>query len=604
MKKHSMKLYSSASCISPGAIPTCGIQYCLALLICLFSAHGVNCQNANLNPGNGYAAPVDHAFVFHQEGVMQHEEVLLPPLSIWTLHMENLPPSIGFIIFQAHAQFLNLTFSEQIVPNVRNSVNGTNVGSVTKLTNSQTVSNSVYVINPHNATLRTLLVAVAHSNTSPIPGGCNNEFSLENSPFLLLSSSDSLVRIRYQGASWAPMKCDTLSTNLVLQYELFYLDLTQMDHSSQAYFDSLKSFRSVADIRKNLKQVNVLTHGRKVLINAFPGNGMLYVIVVSPKTNLSAGSAYVPALTYSCHPHLNNAIDCRGVWTWFGWLLCGCAFFLGLFMSFQGHRFFQVQLFLMGFCFFGFVCFCLFGRFATMEDSAVTAVCMVVGLIGGVIWLVIWRTIGIPIISILVSGLVLGILLTAVVFSSPLIFLEAFRSDVNFWCFFTCGAIIVPIILLSFGRTLSILSTAVVGMFGMLVAIDRYVGANLTYVVMNVAHRAVIPEFSEAVVIWPLQFPDVGLIFAWFLGSVLGVSTQFFWERNRSPYPPPPGRRKLPSAPPLSSVAAETAPLLNDQLLFPDYQSTRRSGVRRSTRTLPGLEALPESPSNSLMVPE
>ena len=173
--------------------------------------------------------------------------------------------------------------------------------------------------------------------SGPIPGGCNMEFSLENSPFLLLSSTDSLAHILYQGASWTPLTCDTLSTNFALQYELFYLDLTQRDHSSQAYFDSLKSFSSVADIRKEFTKVSLMRCQNLFRSNSYASPGIqeeLPLLVPVSLLSLTGGCSQTwPQGAHKCLPwHWNVVCDCGLTKDQpFSWIsICACSY---LFLS-------------------------------------------------------------------------------------------------------------------------------------------------------------------------------------------------------------------------------------------------------------------------------
>ena len=62
-----------------------------------------------------------------------------------------------------------------------------------------------------------------------------------------------------------------------------------------------------------------------------------------------------------------------------------------------------------------------------------------------------------------------------------------------------------PLILLSFTKSASILSCAIVGSYAIITPIDHYIGSNLKYILVNVVRRATVEDFNWAVIQFPFQ---------------------------------------------------------------------------------------------------
>lgn len=103
----------------------------------------------------------------------------------------------------------------------------------------------------------------------PIPGGCNMEFSVEVAPYLEVSYTSALIKVKSQLASPpAPFSCTTGS----MDYQVFHLYLEERDFESTSYFDG---------IRKMLTVNRIQQHGKKVSLSlSSSSSGIISQIVI------------------------------------------------------------------------------------------------------------------------------------------------------------------------------------------------------------------------------------------------------------------------------------------------------------------------------------
>lgn len=132
------------------------------------------------------------------------------------------------------------------------------------------------------------------------------------------------------------------------------------------------------------------------MFSLYPGVGRVFAVTVTyigEPTQYAPVSAYVPAISYGCDLSLEG--DCQtlsipsfsfglffslssvGLFYFmssplgstFGKVLCALSLFVGLFMAFAGHRYFQIEMLMVGFATFSTISYIiLVNRF----DSDVT----------------------------------------------------------------------------------------------------------------------------------------------------------------------------------------------------------------------------------------
>ncbi|CAG0921975.1 unnamed protein product [Notodromas monacha] len=458
------------------------------------------------------------------------------------LAANSLDAQVDFLVLQAHSQIMPVRLSQDAFGNGTNAVTGNNVGiaiPVGSLINVQNGTVIGYVMNGHVAPIRVLVAVVGYSADDPIPGGCNMEFPVAISPFLMLAYTEEINQIGFQRAGYSSgggilsLSCDLARDFDELIYEVFYFDFPENDVSESTYFSNLEVFVTAEEIRaRGVKAMEITTYVRpEVLFNAFPGMGMIYAVLVTRKSNLTRTAAYAPIVTYSCRPFSNGGEDCNAVDTVFSWILCALAIFCGTLLLLRGHRFFKTQLFLMAFAGFSFMGYIFFRNFIFPDHTANYS---------------------------------------------------AMRLDLNYWAVFASLALVVPIVLSFNAKMLSIVSSSVVGSFSIVSAFDRYMGGALVFAIINVVRRAVIPEFAQAYIVWPIQLTDVLLLGTWSLLAVLGIAIQAYFETGRPPFPPT--NAGFENSGQQSGFSSERSGLLPDRerLLFPDYESSRPASAASS----------------------
>jgi len=116
---------------------------------------------------------------------------------------------------------------------------------------------------------------------------------------------------------------------------------------------------------------------------------------------------------------------------------------------------------------------------------------------------------------------------------------EVFRHDVNYWLLMTCGILIVPILLLPFGIIISVFSCAIVGSYTAILAVDRFIGGSVSYIVLNVFKRAIYEDIYMATNQVPFQAKDEILLVAWAVLALMGIALQIYASFGSPPYPTP-----------------------------------------------------------------
>ena len=209
-------------------------------------------------------------------------------------------------------------------------------------------------------------------------------------------------------------------------------------------------------------------------------------------------------------------------------ILCALSLFIGLFMTFAGHRYFQLEMFLVGFVTFSSIFYVVLVNHFDSDVVGLAAGTSVIGLLGGLLWSFVWRFWGIPALSVLPVVLMLGFLVSSLLFYLPISF-EFLTNDFNFWSAFSCCWLVLPVFFVTFSRLVCCLSffllkyrdliinfsfkkkkgnvvgCAVIGSYAVIVPIDHYIGSSLKYIVLNVVRRATVKGFGRAVLDPPYQ---------------------------------------------------------------------------------------------------
>ena len=125
--------------------------------------------------------------------------------------------------------------------------------------------------------------------------------------------------------------------------------------------------------------------------------------------------------------------------------------FIGLFVAFAGHRYFQLEMFLAGFAAFAAIAYVVLLNHVESSVTGLAAGTSVMGFLGGLLWWFVWWYWGIPALSVLPVVLMLGFLMASILFYLPISF-EFLINDFNFWSAFSCCWLVLPVIFVTFTR--------------------------------------------------------------------------------------------------------------------------------------------------------
>lgn len=498
---------------------------------------------------------------------------VLPPRSITPIRASNIPPEARYLVFQAHTQtaVVSLSYTEQSPPPFSDSDTSTNAGLVVLL-DALSVDATTYVHNLGQANVTALLVVMVHGPDDPVPGGCNMEFPVEVSPFLRLSLGPVDAVLEFQHASLGSSRESPLPTCgsdvLSFQYDLYLAYLNQWDFSADHYFTAISQMLSPSSMRSSAHAVRVYGNHPKTraLFLTYPGEGAIYNVVVRQKTKDGKVRevAYVPVATYGCL-WFSQLEVCRGhenAWTLIAVLLLDI---VGLIICFRGHRLFSFQMFFFGYLAFAFISFMLFAKTTRLSQDGGILVAVLGGLAGAVLWLFLWYFLAIPALSMILPGLLLGSLLSAILLFTPIGEASFLQNIYSYWVFFGSIMLLPTILLLPQGKLLSILSCSFVGSYCGILVPDMYLGTSLSYVVLNVVRRSLLPGGYQASNEVPFQANDVILSVAWGALCILGAGLQLWTERGRAPFPQSPYYKWL------RERTSAGQPLLQNGTLPPPY---------------------------------
>ncbi|XP_069679449.1 transmembrane 7 superfamily member 3-like [Periplaneta americana] len=509
----------------------------------------------------------------------------LPAISTLTLNVVNIPDKISFIIVQAHAFQFNVTLSYYDVLNRHFYANGTNLGLVEQIDKDQSGA-KFYIINGNEGTNVSVLITIqGYGDEAPIPGGCNMEFSVKTAPYQIMRFTNAMVIVDSQPAS-PPQPYDKPAQPCeahLVNHEMYHMYLPERDFTDETYFNALLKMMTVEDIQINGRKVPEPMEGSPMRrsYSAYPGTGSVYGIVA--KYGKTA-AAYVPAFTYACNT-VYWTDSCDVLNTTFSKVLCATIFFMGFFVCVYGHQFFKTEMFLLGFLSGGLVSYILIALLTTYSGSVITVISVIMGLCFGILWLGLWCCYGIPVCSVLLATITLGFVVASIGAYAWLGDVDVLKNDFNFWMVFACVVMVVPILFLSLIQKANMISCAVLGAYAVIIPIDHYIGSNLKYIIVNIIRRATVKQFRMAIVDPPFQVKDTVLCILWIALAAVGITIQWYKQRGKPPFPPPPFLRyrerfRRSRFTPTSNVPTEQTPLLIDADVPPiriPYITTSRS---------------------------
>ncbi|XP_041365599.1 transmembrane 7 superfamily member 3-like [Gigantopelta aegis] len=521
----------------------------------------------------------------------------LPPGNITEFTVKNLTQSVTYVTFQIHTQYHNISVSSTANFLQNSTVSGSQVGFVSRLKVND-IQATWFVRSNANKTINTVIVASTYTKYDPVPGGCNQVYTLAENPNLHLSYSKYWTDVTFPLASdgaargFEPKDCDMTH----LDYDLYVAYVKEYDLSEELFMSTMKTMLTVSDIMENGRKVssfNSKNHQKPYFtIRSVAGQGAVYAVLVG-QVNVSS---YVSTATYSCDIQKRDECQAKdSVFDIIIVLFCGAA---GLFLCFVGHRFFKTELFILGFVAFFLIFYIIMVTYSDMMDAVMLGISVVLGIVGGLLYFLLWFFVGFPVISVLFGSLVAGYVFSSVLFFTPFGNLSYWQTNFNYGMTFTCGVLIVPGILICFTKTLNILTCTFVGSYGVVVCIDYFLHSSLKYIILNSIRHSTVPGYLSVLVVTPFEVNDIILSCVWVILFVVGSVFQFSQHKGRAPFPPCPYKKmfKRPrqelSSPQLISHSAlrpedqrseERQTLLSNEpdIHSTDYQSISPSGINR-----------------------
>ncbi|KAL5006909.1 hypothetical protein ScPMuIL_015715 [Solemya velum] len=546
-----------------------GMKTCVLLSLCFVFSNCVdNDESVVYN-----AKDEKHIDLFPGEVLLR----AIPPNVTVVLTVQKVSPTTSFLVCQAHIQYGNLTLSLDATQSVGKFVTGSDIGVVTVLEPQQNKV-SWYLFSKLDISVNTLFYVTALNENDTLPGGCNQEFDMENDPNIHIEQNAFWHNVIFQWSNIGfsrmgiPPNCEDYTKQDYLEYEMYAYYLKEGNFQRDTYLEGMKKMLKPEDIMLYGVKVKSLLNNKLETSNAtiagYSRQGVIYGVVVrGSRQGKITHAAYISRSTYSCNVADSSCehIDAGSM------VLATFGGIIGIFLLFLGHRFFKTENFIFGFLAFALIFYIVFA--VTTEES--NTVCLVLagvfGLVGGFLWLAFWWNCGFPLVSVLLIGLVAGFLFSSVLFYTPFGNLSYWQSEFNYGMTFACACLILPVILMCYTRFLNIFACAFVGSFGVVLAIDHYLFGGMKMILINSIRHATVPEYYRVFVLGPYQTNDIILTVVWLLLMVIGIVFQLYRERTKAPFPPCPRKVNRRYLQPLTRHLRQTSDDNDDrQSLVPD----------------------------------
>lgn len=463
------------------------------------------------------------------------------------LTLGSIPQDTTYIVCQAHSQARQLTLSSTAGFYLNSSVTGRDVGVVSIITGN--LSNVTWYLKlAGSIDSRVMVHATLLTAGDPLPGGCNEEFNMENDPNIHVDQASTSATIKFQWSNLgydprvrSPFSCENHS----MLYQGYVHFLQSADFSEETYFDTLKNMLMAGDVTKHgtkLQDIQSLKDKKSTLtVSSYPSQGVIYTVVVKEtksKTGEVTQAAYIPVVTYDCD--INKDCDSKNVTAI---IFSTLGLLVGIFLCFLGHRFFKTENFIFGFLIFIVIFYQVLALKTNISLVGILVLTGVLGCVGGMLLLGLWWRLGMPVLNVLFIGLTFGYLFSSVLFYTPFANISYWDTPFNYGMTFTCGILLLPVILLCFTRFLNILSCAVIGSFGVILALDIYIGSGMKYIVINSLRHGTDTEYIKVIVTGPYTTKEIVLTVVWLLLAISGMVFQHIRERKKAPFPPCPRRQ-------------------------------------------------------------
>ncbi|KAK3103979.1 hypothetical protein FSP39_023388 [Pinctada imbricata] len=470
-------------------------------------------------------------------------------------HVIQLQPSVyplnaAFVVCQAHSQKHSVTLSLTPDLSFQYSKTGTNVGVISLISFGVP---TWYLVQNITDSLRVVTGIFFGYNKDPIPGGCNLEFNLELDPNTLVLKKKDAITLEYQFAN-VPYNdsnvlpfpsCEDSKIQSTLSYHAHVYYIDGGDFSEDSYFKAITSMMTPNSVSKNSRKIASQSYANsgkpEFTVASYQGQGVVYAIVVTWESESHASTAiYIPKATYDCDfSHMDE--NCKHIdIQWYIVAVLGAV--IGIFLCVLGHRYFKTGNFILAFLAFSLCIYIVFEIFTSVTALVNLLLTVILSLVGAVLWLSLWYCMGVPALSVLLPSFVAGYIVSSVIFYTPFANLSYWSKDFNYGMSFTCGVLIVPVIMLVFTKTLNILTCAFVGSYSIVLMLDIFLHAGMKYIIINSLRHSTSKSYYVVTVTGPFTTKEIVLTCIWavlFIGSAV---FQFLRERGRPDFPESPKR--------------------------------------------------------------
>uniref|UniRef100_A0A2A4J1C3 TM7S3/TM198-like domain-containing protein n=1 Tax=Heliothis virescens TaxID=7102 RepID=A0A2A4J1C3_HELVI len=448
-----------------------GHKFNLFAISVLYFATSAACQDVNMTIPLNATLTYDNKEIYGAFITLNGESHV-------QVNFSDIDKSLNFIVFQVHSHLLNISLNAT-VKEENKGMFGTNLGLVSFIDSLSTF----HIVNANkNVTARVFISVHGYEKDDPIPGGCNMEFPIPISPYIIANTYPDYIFVDAAPPS-TDKTCDVPLINSMAFYMMYLPDL---NFYADVYFDGIRKMMTLKNIQKygKLLPMSSWPETRRML-SAYPGTGAVYAVVATRvMQNETRYSVYVPSYSYGCTDVVED----------------GC------------------------------------------EMIALLGAAALSGVFFGAIWWLFWWLYGIPVLAVLLPSLNLGFMLAAIFYyrlPGHQIYLE---MDFNFWSIFVLVVMLTALAVVSVSYAANILCCAVLGAYAAVLSIDYYLGSHMKFILINVFRRAVVPHFNKAILAAPSPFEwrDFTVTLIWVILATLGFIFQHWYNRGRPPFPPPP----------------------------------------------------------------
>lgn len=237
--------------------------------------------------------------------VNYYQEMILPKNSWNTIKLDskNTIKKIGYAMIQVHSHILNLTLAYSRLLKSDNYANGTNLGMILFQDNELHLLNVNY---PEDAWIA--LTVIIYDKLTPVPGGCNQENSIEISPILNIIKKKYffIIDTPAAAASNSALNETKFCWKSNLTYETYIKFFSYYDFSKETFFTGIQSIQNFENLKKTGGLHKTTKTPGPILRRMYPSLPGYGIVVTTIVRNLNRSAIYVPIFTYSCSPTFWN----------------------------------------------------------------------------------------------------------------------------------------------------------------------------------------------------------------------------------------------------------------------------------------------------------